>query len=92
VNAVFRMALDLNRLAMARSLLERGAEVDHRNERGSTPLMQAAYSGDLEVARFLLDAGADPTIKNQHDYTALDYARERNHPEIARMLSASDRQ
>ena len=88
VNAVFRMALELEQLDMARSLLERGADVDHRNESGSTPLMLAAYNGKIEVARMLLDAGADPTVKNQHGYTALDYARERNHPEIARMFEA----
>ena len=85
------MALDLKQLAMARSLLERGAKVDHRNERGSTPLMQAVYSGNIEVARMLLNAGADPTIKNQYGYTALDYALEGNHREIARMLRAHDR-
>jgi ankyrin repeat protein len=41
---------------------------------GSTPLMQSAYAGTLEIMEALLDAGADVNGKNRRNATALHWA------------------
>ena len=61
-------------MSIVRMLLERGADPNMQlffrpanvrgstNTRGSTPLIRAANSGDLEVVQLLLEYGADPTV------------------------------
>jgi hypothetical protein len=46
-------------------LLEFGADVDHRDNAGKTPLIQATTARMFEMALVLLREGADPTIRNQ---------------------------
>jgi ankyrin repeat protein len=46
-------------LALARMLLERGADVNTPDHHGGTPLTQAASSGHLEMVRYLVKMGAD---------------------------------
>lgn len=82
----FRSALAFRRFDRADRLLARGAEIDHRNERGSTPLMQAAYDGRMETVRYLLERAADPTIRNHEGYSALDFAIHQNRPKIQELL------
>src|SRR5690606_10744932 len=40
----------------------------------ATPLMRAAFSGDLELTQLLLDYGADPFIKSSDNETVLSAA------------------
>lgn len=44
-----------------RLLLKAGAQVNHTDSRGRTPLIIAIANSDVQATRFLLDAGADPT-------------------------------
>ena len=46
-------------LSMVETLLAAGAEVNDGNDRGSTPLHQAAYSNQSEIAAALIDRGAE---------------------------------
>lgn len=46
-------------LAMVRALLAAGADVNDANDRGWTPLHQAAYSNRSDLAAALIQAGAD---------------------------------
>lgn len=46
-------------LAMIDALLAAGADVNDGNDRGSTPLHQAAYSNQSEIAAALIKRGAD---------------------------------
>jgi len=48
------------RVALVKMLLELGADVNHADHFGITPLMAAANRGDVPVLKVLLAAGADP--------------------------------
>jgi ankyrin repeat protein len=46
-------------LALVEALLAAGADVNDSNDRGSTPLHQAAYSNQCAIAAILIQSGAD---------------------------------
>src|SRR5437763_641710 len=48
--------------AAVRALVEGGAEVDARNERGETALTLAAARGGAELVGWLLERGANPNV------------------------------
>jgi ankyrin repeat protein len=56
-------------------LVERGAEVDARNDRGWTPLMLAAWLGRKRSAAALLRAGANPGYRSERGETPLSVTR-----------------
>ena len=62
---------------VARLLIERGAQVDSREDNGSTPLYRACqrrgkvWAFDAEFARLLLLNGADPYAKNRRGRTPI---------------------
>ena len=60
--------------AVARLLLERGAEVNARTNRGSTPLHIAANYGRVEVVRMLLEHGANVGAEDDEGRTPLHVA------------------
>jgi ankyrin repeat protein len=71
--------------------LENGANINVRDENGTTALMNAVIGGHSEVVRVLLQHGADPNIGVGKDndgnaITALSYARYKKDPEIIRLL------
>ena len=63
-------------------LLDAGARIDDRDNRGRTSLMIAAEGGHAEIAGLLLARGADPSLKDRAgkraaDLTVLSALRER---------------
>ena len=60
------MAATRGQTKMAELLLERGAQVDKRDEKGMTPLMFAVLNGCTKTAKALLDKGSAIDAK---DYT-----------------------
>lgn len=58
-NSLLNLAISCHKPAIAKLLLDAGAETDLANNHGWTPLHQAAYSNMDGVAGWLLDAGAD---------------------------------
>jgi uncharacterized protein len=63
-------------------LLDAGAHIDDRDDRGRTALMIAAEGGHAEIANLLLARGADPSLKDKAgkraaDLTVLSSLRER---------------
>ena len=72
---------------VARFLIQRGADVNQRDEHGMTPLMEAAHLNMVEVVPVLIEAGADLDARSTaYGTTALVLATDHNFEEIAEML------
>lgn len=85
-DALFRAVIEGN-TEMVRSLLSApGADVNARNDRGSTPLLEAARYGHNDIARTLIAAGANVNAKDNDGKTALMLAVQGNHEEVVRVL------
>jgi hypothetical protein len=67
-------------------LLDKKADINARNEDGSTTLMWAASTGQAETVKYLLEKGADKGIKDKHGDTAYSLALSNGYPEIAALL------
>ena len=76
---------------MVRELLERGADMNAKDENGWTMLHHAAYANSLNAVRLLLERGADTSVKDDEGRTPLDIARERKHSEAARIIEEYSR-
>lgn len=61
-------------LALVRSSLAHGANVNARDAKGATALMYAALYGDVEFVNLLLEKGADPNLSNDLGSNALMWA------------------
>lgn len=89
------IAIYKNQPAIARKLIEAGADPNARDERGYTPLSHAALSDDPALVRFLLDHGADAKLEMPDGSTALRegpefrYGIRPAHPQIIQMLRAA---
>jgi ankyrin repeat protein len=72
-----------------RALLEHGAPVNARQEKGWTALHAAAQHGDRAMVELLLKYGANPNAKNDEGHTPDQVANEKGHVEIAERLRAA---
>lgn len=71
-------------------LIDGGAEVDCQDPRtGATPLINASFSGNVNVVKTLLAKGADPNEKMNDGATALKIATENNDQEMIKLLKAA---
>lgn len=82
-----RAALN-NEVAMARWLIERGANVNVVDKLGMTPLLWAAAMdfGDPAMIELLLKSGASAEARSRDGLTALDLARKYGHAEVVPAL------
>lgn len=78
-------------ISMTRLLLQQGANIDARNKKGRTLLMNAVdwcYPAGA-VGRFLLEEGADLQIPDAQGQTALDEALNSEYPGIRDLVADS---
>src|SRR6185437_11656257 len=67
--------------AEVRQMLAAGADVNVRDSLGGTPLLDAAWAGNLEITKLLLAGGADVNVRRDRTgSTALEYAVMTNRP------------
>ena len=79
-------------IGRVRAMLERGADVNARDEDGDTALMFAAFKGHALVVHLLLTHGADVDAMAGNGWTAIKAARSCRYNAVAEMLeSARDR-
>jgi len=73
--------------AVAEILLNRGAAINLQSEdRGYSPLMDAAQAGATDLVGLFLERGADTDLTSKDGQTALVVAVGRNDAEVARLL------
>src|SRR5688500_9710523 len=75
-------------LVRVRSLLERGADPDARDQDERTPLFSAVLGGSIGLVGLLLESGCDVNARDSEGFTALHYAAQEHLPEMARLLVA----
>jgi ankyrin repeat protein len=68
------------------SLLKEGANIESKDQTGSTPLVIAAEHGDAAMLKLLLSSGANPSIRNKYEETALTVAARSFNPDITELL------
>jgi uncharacterized protein len=74
--------------AVARLLLDAGADVNARQSGGWTPLHSAAQSGNVEFARVLVEAGADVSVRADNQQRPLDLALTKGQQAMVDFLEA----
>jgi ankyrin repeat protein len=84
--ALFHGATYMGDIDVLKSLLDRGADVNIRDESHRTPLCVAAFKGNLGVARLLVERGAEVDTRDKEGRTPLHYASRFGHLEVSRML------
>jgi hypothetical protein len=73
--------------AVVEILLARGAQIDLQSEdRGYSPLMDAAQAGSADLVALFLERGASPDLTSKDGQTALIVAVGRNDAEVVRLL------
>jgi ankyrin repeat protein len=67
-------------------LLEKGAEIESRDNDGQTPLSSAAFLGHEATVQLLLKKGADIESKDKYGQTPLSRAAMRGHEAVVQLL------
>lgn len=80
-------AARMGQVSIARLLLDRGASMhDALNRQRTTPLEEAAASGNLHIVELLIRRGADPNHRDRDGWSAIHWAAEEGHQEIVSFL------
>ncbi|TKJ47920.1 hypothetical protein CEE34_01020 [Candidatus Aerophobetes bacterium Ae_b3a] len=66
--------------------LSHGADPNQTPKSGTTPLMQAAYKGNVKFVKLFLKYGADTSLKDKQGKTALDMAKNKNQQQVIDLL------
>jgi ankyrin repeat protein len=72
-------------------LLEKGADLEAKDEFGRTPLSWAAEEGHEGVVKLLLEKGADLEAKDEFGQTPLSRAAESGHEAVVKLLEKGAR-
>jgi hypothetical protein len=80
------IAVHTKQLDIFKLLLEKGANINIRDNRMDNPLLYAGAEGLLDFVKVAVAAGADTTMVNRYGGTALIPASDRGHVDIVKEL------
>jgi len=69
-----------------KNLLDKGVNVNVKDQQGSNPLAHAAWFGHTDTAKLLIERGADVNAKKNDDKSVLELATMRGHENIVQLL------
>ena len=73
-------------LDTVKQLIQEGADVNHTDYRGYTPLIFGSQDEHLEIVKYLVEHGADVNQANNNGSTPLISSRQNGHLEIVKYL------
>ena len=85
-STLLHLASKEGHVAVARFLVEQGADVMAQDNYGRTPLHDASRSGSVEAVKFLIEHGSDATAQAKDGKTPLHLASTSGNVEVARFL------
>lgn len=74
------------RLEILDTILAGGADLNIKNKKGHTPLIEAVQRGELELAKRLIEYGARLDEKSEEGLTAMHYAAGDGHIDMVNLL------
>jgi ankyrin repeat protein len=77
-------------VSAVRTFMDKGADVNARNQEGWTPLMCAASKGHVAAAQALLSRGAEAQAKNKEGETARQLAARRDYDDVIKLLQPDE--
>jgi ankyrin repeat protein len=75
-------------LDAVRLLVQAGAPVNAKQDKGWTPLHEAVNRNDLEMTRYLVAHGADPKLQNDEGKSAIGLAADKQFLDVLKVLKA----
>ncbi len=88
LNPLLRLAIVSNALTAIHFHIQRGDDLNGKDNSGSTPLILATIRKNTEAVKLLLNAGADPTLVDQNGKNAMTYAALSHSTDIVDLLTA----
>ena len=70
-------------------LVDAGAPVNGKQDKGWTPLHEAVNRNDLEMTRYLVAHGADPRLQNDEGKSAIGLAADKGFGEVLKVLKGA---
>ena len=70
------------------ALLDKGANINHRDKEKQTPLHYAVGNNKLPTVKILIERGANKNLKSNKNQTPLELAREKRRKSIVNYLSS----
>jgi ankyrin repeat protein len=83
-------AIEIGDIEQARSLIEKGADINASGDGVQTPLHEAVYHAKKDMVEFLIDKGADVNAKARLGDSPLHVAAEKGYGEIIELLLAKE--
>jgi ankyrin repeat protein len=81
-------AAKMNKVAVVRLLIERGAAVNARCSSGWYPTHWAATAGRLDALRVLVECRADVNVRTSEGWTALSIAEQKGKKDVVAYLQS----
>jgi len=81
------LAISKGDLSKVQQLIEIGVDVNHRDERGKTPLMYAILYKQTEIVAYLIRKGADYRASDPNGIYIYQYAEKSKSEEIIKLVN-----